>query len=109
MYHTHLKRQIAKYLDKSLSENEQLKQFIKAIDDSYQSYERDKELSEHASSINEEEYAIVNERLRLLTEKLENRIIERTKQLSDIAQFPLENPNPIFRVSLEGKILFRNP
>ncbi len=109
MYHTHLKRQIAKYLDSSLSENEHIKQFIKAVNDSYESYERDRELNEHASIINEEEYAIVNERLRLLTEKLENRIIERTKQLSDIAQFPLENPNPIFRVSLEGKILFRNP
>lgn len=109
MYHQHLKRQIKKYLDESLLSDERLAQFIKAISDSYSSYERDKELSEHAFALNEEEYATINKKLKALTESLEQRIEERTKELSDIAQFPLENPNPIFRVTHQGNILFKNP
>lgn len=109
MYHHHLKRQIKKYLDESLTSDERLSQFIRAISDSYTSYERDKELSEHAFAINEEEYASINKKLKQLTETLERRIEERTKELSDIAQFPLENPNPIFRVTHQGDIIFKNP
>ncbi len=89
--------------------DERLMHFIKAISDSYASYERDKELSEHAFAINEEEYANINKKLKSLTETLERRIDERTKELSDIAQFPLENPNPIFRVTHKGEIIFKNP
>ncbi|OGI34569.1 MAG: hypothetical protein A2407_02640 [Candidatus Moranbacteria bacterium RIFOXYC1_FULL_44_8] len=31
------------------------------------------------------------------------------KKMEDLARFPLENPNPVIRVSSEGKILFKNP
>ena len=35
--------------------------------------------------------------------------LQRTKELEEVAQIPLENPNPFFRVSLSGNILFKNP
>ncbi len=109
MYHQQLERQIKKYLDQSLQMDEGIKKLLSAVSQSYNNYERDKELSEHAFSISEKEYQNVNNRLKKLTEDLEGMVNERTKELSDIAQFPLENPNPIFRVSIEGSIIFVNP
>ncbi len=108
MYHQHLERQIKKYLGDSGSTDERFQDFLKAVSNSYINYERDRELSDHAFSINEIEYHSINKKLQELTADLENKIKERTKELEDIAQFPLENPNPIFRVDLEGKILFSN-
>jgi PAS domain S-box-containing protein len=109
MYHQHLARQIKKYLGENPHADEKLQQLLKAVSNSYVNYERDRELSEHAFSIHESEYQHVNERLQQLTTQLEKKVAERTKDLEEIAQFPLENPNPIFRVSLNGEVLFCNP
>lgn len=109
MYHKHLERQIKKYLDGSDIKDERIQQLLLAVSNSYTSFERDKELSEHAFSVNEQEYQSVNTKLKLLTEDLENKVKTRTNELEDLAQFPMENPNPIFRVDFDGKILFLNP
>ena len=109
MYHKHLERQIRKYLGDSGIEDDRMKQLLLAVSNSYTSFERDKELSEHAFSVNEQEYQSLNTKLKLLTEDLENKVKLRTNELEDLAQFPLENPNPIFRVDFDGKILFVNP
>ena len=109
MYHKHLERQIRKYLGDSGIEDERMKQLLLAVSSSYSNFERDKELSEHAFSVNEQEYQSVNTKLKILTEDLENKVKIRTNELEDLAQFPMENPNPIFRVDFEGKILFLNP
>lgn len=34
---------------------------------------------------------------------------ERSAEVASIAQFPLENPNPVFRFSADGEVLFSNP
>ena len=109
MYHKHLERQIKKYLGDSDIKDERIQQLLLAVSNSYTSFERDKELSEHAFSVNEQEYQSVNTKLKLLTEDLENKVKVRTNELEDLAQFPMENPNPIFRVDFDGKILFVNP
>jgi PAS domain S-box-containing protein len=109
MYHKHLERQIKKYLGDSDIKDERIQQLLLAVSNSYTSFERDKELSEHAFSVNEQEYQSVNTKLKLLTEDLENKVKVRTNELEDLAQFPMENPNPIFRVDFDGKILFLNP
>ena len=109
MYHKHLERQIKKYLGGSDIKDERIQQLLLAVSNSYTSFERDKELSEHAFSVNEQEYQSVNTKLKLLTEDLENKVKVRTNELEDLAQFPMENPNPIFRVDFDGKILFVNP
>ncbi|OGI32536.1 MAG: hypothetical protein A2420_03100 [Candidatus Moranbacteria bacterium RIFOXYC1_FULL_44_13] len=31
------------------------------------------------------------------------------KKIADLAKFPLENPNPVMRISSEGKIIYANP
>ncbi len=109
MYHKQLERQIKKYLGDSYDKQGPIEKLLQAISQSYTNYERDKELSEHAFSVNELEYQKVNSNLKKFTQNLEAIVKERTKAISDIAQFPIENPNPIFRVSESGTILFLNP
>jgi PAS domain S-box-containing protein len=58
-----LQRQLKKYLSDADLSNPAFAKFIEAVEDSYASYERDKELSRHAFSISELEYKEVNENL----------------------------------------------
>ncbi len=109
MYHKHLERQIKKYLGEEQIQDERLQQLMIAVSNSYVNYERDRELNEHAFSVNEEEYQSVNKKLKSLTEELEKKVRLRTIELEELAQFPMENPNPIFRVDIKGQILFANP
>ncbi len=109
MIHPYLERQIRKHLGAEASQDERLVPFLKAVSASYQNYERDKALSDHAFVINEEEYRKTNEQLRQMSLELDMKVRERTRELEEIAQFPLENPNPIFRISYEGAVIFLNP
>jgi PAS domain S-box-containing protein len=109
MYHKLLQRQLKKYLGENPVVDQRLQPFLAAISESYMNYEKDRELSEHSFKISENEYQNLNDQLKQLSESLETKVKERTRDLEDIAQFPLENPNPIFRISFEGEILFRNP
>jgi hypothetical protein len=95
MYHKLLQRQLKKYLGENTEDNERFQPFLSAISDSYLNYEKDKELSEHSFKISENEYQQLNNQLKRLSESLETKVKERTRDLEDIAQFPLENPNPI--------------
>ena len=58
-----LERQIAKYISPHMAENQALQDFIKAINNSYNSFERDLELLRHAFEMNEQEYEAVNKSL----------------------------------------------
>lgn len=109
MYHQHLERQIKKHLGENYQIDDRMSALLKAVSNSYGNFERDKELSDHAFSLSEIEYQNLNQKLKDFTLQLEDKIKLRTRELEDIAQFPLENPNPIFRVNEEGKILFLNP
>lgn len=55
-FHNLLQRQITKYLPEDYTNNPELNDFINAINDSYNSFERDRELMEHAFKQSEEEY-----------------------------------------------------
>jgi len=109
MYHQLLQRQINKYLEQSSLENPDLQNLLRAIDESYKNNDRDKQMGDHLFNINEEEYKKLNQKLTHLFESLEQQVKDRTAEIEDIAQFPLENPNPIFRTNLDGNILFINP
>ncbi|MCX6293360.1 MAG: hypothetical protein NT127_03565, partial [Sphingobacteriales bacterium] len=109
MYHKLLQRQLKKYLGEHTEDYERFQPFLSAVSESYMNYEKDRELSEHSFKISENEYQNLNDQLKKLSSSLETKVKDRTRELEDIAQFPLENPNPIFRISFDGKILFRNP
>ncbi|WP_129021494.1 PAS domain-containing hybrid sensor histidine kinase/response regulator [Edaphocola flava] len=59
-----LQRQLNKYLPESCKDNEELQAFIQAVHNSYESFERDLQLSERAFRITEEEYLNVNDQLK---------------------------------------------
>ncbi len=62
--HRLLKKQINKNLTEDCLKNENLQNFIKAVNDSYFSFDRDKELFEHSSLLNERDYAEINNKLK---------------------------------------------
>jgi PAS domain S-box-containing protein len=62
-FHKLLNRQISKYLTPDCIENPVFKDFIQAVNDSYLSFERDKELMNHAFNESEIEYHNINESL----------------------------------------------
>ena len=55
-FHNLLQRQVTKYLPENYENNPELVDFIHAINESYNAFERDKELMEHAFKQSEEEY-----------------------------------------------------
>lgn len=63
-FHRLLTKQISKHLTEDCLKHERFKNFIKAVNESYFNFERDKELFEHASQLNEKEYAEINTKLK---------------------------------------------
>lgn len=63
-FHRLLNKQIAKHLSEDSLQNERLQNFIKAVNFSYYSFERDKDLFEHSSKLNDREYSEINEKLK---------------------------------------------
>jgi PAS domain S-box-containing protein len=60
-YHKLLHRQINKFLPKEIAENAAVKDFLNAVQSSYEALERDKELVERAYAISENEYIAINQ------------------------------------------------
>src|SRR5579872_7251401 len=58
-----LDRQIKKHLPPELWEEEKLLRFVQAVNDSYNAFEKDKTLADHAFRLNEEEYIRINTKL----------------------------------------------
>ena len=62
--HKLLQKQISKHLSDFNLEDKTLQNFIQTVNESYLSFERDKEISEHAFTESEKEYYEVNENLK---------------------------------------------
>ena len=58
-----LQKQVNKFLPEALQKLPELQKLLSAVDDSYKAYERDKELSDRAFNISEEEYIEINAKL----------------------------------------------
>lgn len=86
--HKLLEKQIRKYFTPEYLENEHVKAFLNAVNDSYHAYERGQALSDHAFRISELEYIDINQRLKEeinLKEKGLNTLKEVIKNLEDSA------------------------
>ncbi|MGA0558536.1 ATP-binding protein [Larkinella sp. VNQ87] len=62
--HKLLARQINRYLTEDCLKHDRFQQFVKAVNESYHNFDRDKELFEHSSFLNEREYAAINLKLK---------------------------------------------
>lgn len=58
-----LSRQLNKYIPAEKRNNPDMERFLQAVSESYDAYERDNELSNHAFSISEQEYKQLYEKL----------------------------------------------
>jgi len=63
MYHSLLEKQIKKLLTEQQLHDESLCKFLSVISNTYQAFERDKKLSEHAFNVSEKEYQELSEAL----------------------------------------------
>jgi signal transduction histidine kinase/CheY-like chemotaxis protein len=73
-YHKLLDRQVHKFLPEAILNDPGMVRFLHAVNDSYISYERDKELSEHAFHLSEKEFSNI-------TNKLAEEVESRTKSI----------------------------
>lgn len=98
-FHKLLARQINKHLTDECLQQERFQQFIKAVNESYQNFDRDKELFEHSSFLNEREYATINQKLKeeiSQRRQSEEKLIEAIKSMEtpegdEIPEFGPEN------------------
>jgi len=85
--HRQLKRQINKYLpDDLIADNPALSNFIDVVNSTYLSYERDAELFEHSSLLNDIEYFQINKKIKdelAKKEEFHNKLIHVINQLND--------------------------
>ena len=72
--HNLLKRQIQKYIPKEFQNNAQLFDFLKSIDTAYFSFEKDKELLNHAFEMSEMEFQSINNELKAESDIRQNTI-----------------------------------
>jgi signal transduction histidine kinase len=63
-YNKLLERQLKKHLNAGAPIDENLRNFIQSVDDSYNAFERDKRLSEHAFQVSEKDYLDIYDRLK---------------------------------------------
>jgi len=85
--HRQLKRQMNKYLsDDLIADNPALSQFIDVVNSSYLNYERDAELFEQSSMLNDIEYSRINQKLKdelVKKEEIHSKLIFAINQLND--------------------------
>lgn len=101
--HKLLNRQIKKYLPENWEENDQLQQFVSAINESYTNYEQDQALSQHAFDIADEEYNEITEKLlkeKKLRDKSIKTLLDSVAQLDDGAQSDwIEESNDLLNIA----------
>jgi len=77
--HKLLAKQLTKYLTEDLLGIPDIQRFVQVVNDSYEGFDRDRELSSHAFKISEQEYQEVNDRLSREVE-LRRKSIEKLKE-----------------------------
>lgn len=84
--HRQLNRQIKKYFaDDFINNNEAVQNFIEVVNLSYLNFEKDAELFEQSSRLNDLEYDEINQKLKLELDKrenIQNKLIQSIKQLN---------------------------
>lgn len=93
--HKILNRQINKHLTEDCLKHERFQQFIRAVNDSYYNFDRDKELLEHSATMNDREYAKINQQLK---EEIKQRqeSVEKLMQAIRAIEIPAEEDIPDF-------------
>ena len=92
-YHKTLERQIAKNLPEEYRNDEKLSQFLNIVSSSYDTFEKDKKMSEHAFSISEREYQEVTKNLSEQNEIRHQSILQLKDAIRALDQDSISNLN----------------
>ncbi len=109
MYHPHLKKLIAKHLADPKQKGKALDALLKEINQSYYHLEKEKKTAEKTAQKQQKELQSTSNQLKKLNADLDAKIQTRTKELEEMSLFPMANPNPIFRIRLNGEVVLQNP
>lgn len=93
-FHKLLQKQIKKHLTEDCADNPSFKSFIKAVNDSYIAFERDKDLMNHLFEVSEKEYHEINDHLKnenLLKQQSISNLYDSLDALDD--NYPEINPD----------------
>jgi PAS domain S-box-containing protein len=109
MQHPRLKRLLEKWQQEGRSWPEGMTDLCEEISRNFYEFDREKMIMEQSIAASQEDYAYANQRLLQLNQDLERQVALRTKEKDMLADFPLENPNPVFRINTNGHIVYQNP
>lgn len=88
MFHKLLERQLRKFGTPDWNADPAIRQMLDAVNDSYLAYERDKELSEHAFMLSQEEFSQINQRLKA---EIELRKLSISRLKESVAKLNIES------------------
>ena len=91
-YHKLLSRQLKKYADGNLASDESFLRFVEAVNDSYVAFDKDKELSDHAFNITQQEFSEINGQLK---EEVEIRKLSIKRLKTTLFDIKTVNKQPV--------------
>ena len=102
--HRQLQRQISKYLPENLvADHPELQKFIEVVNLSYQNYEKDAELVEQSTRLNDIEYSEINQKLKaelFKKEEIHQKLEGEAEHEAGIASKPLGFSTAVFQIIL---------
>ncbi len=97
-----LEKQIKKFFPENFQAREDFEIFISAVNNSYNAYERDKELSERAFKMTEDEYREINNELKdevVLKKTLINKLKEAVSEIGEAALIESNDEDEILNIA----------
>lgn len=109
MQHPRLKRLLDKWQQEGRPIPEGMDEICSEISRNFFDFDREKKIMEQSITASQEDYSQAHRRMEQLNKELEQQVILRTQEKDMLAQFPLENPNPVFRINPNGHVVYQNP
>lgn len=109
MQHPRLKRLLEKWQQEGRPLPEGMADLCVEISQNFYDFDREKKIMEQSIAASQDDYTQAHQRLVQLNRDLERQVALRTKEKDMLAEFPLENPNPVFRIKPNGHIVYQNP
>jgi len=109
MQHPRLKRLLDKWQREGRPIPEGMDDICAEISRNFFDFDREKKIMEQSITASQEDYTQAHRRMAQLNQSLEQQVELRTQEKDMLAQFPMENPNPVFRIKPNGQVIYQNP
>lgn len=109
MQHPRLKRLLDKWQQEGRPLPKGMEELCDDISQNFFDFDREKKIMEQSITASQEDYNQAHERMVQLNVDLERQVALRTREKDMLAEFPMENPSPVFRIKSNGHIVYQNP